>query len=1378
VRPPRRRWVAVFGLTVTSLVIGLWSLLATEPGLSLTWRVVSSVLPTSVALEGLEGRLVGPLEVRGLTYTSDRIRVVVQHATIDWDLGALPGRVLDVRDLDARGVALEIRDGEPSRDRGVTAGPSSFALPVEVRVAGARVREITLDGLSEGLPQVVDSLVLVDGAYRSEANLRTIDVWGPDGSLRLSGRLRTEDRYPFRFEVAGTLRVPGLEEAVELESEASGDLDDARLELVVRRPLALAMAAELHDALGARIVDAEVSIEETDFRAVSRDAPEGRGRAVISAAGPFDTLRITGSGQASTPETGVVDFEVELERYSDRLDVSRLSALLGSTGVEASGTIRPGPDEPTFDGRVEWRDARWPLRPPVRVRSGVGSATVTGSARLYSAELAADVAIEGEPGVEGAVRLAGTGTPESMEIDRLEIDALEGSLGLDGRLSWRPEVRWDLALRGDEIQPEMLFADTARYEGRFLVRGSTAGAIASDRIGGSLTLDTLAGTVRGDSVRGSAIANVTGTVESYRARVDAELVSADAPELGGALAFAGAGTPRSLEVDSLEVAALNGALRVRGRIAWSPEVTWDAGIEVDDLQLGLILPDTALRDTRLDVRGGTGGVYAADRLSAAVTVDTLRGRIRGEGVDGSMVAALDLPFGPEGPHVEEIRAELDRMALTWQESRLEASGVIEDTVALSLSLSVPDLSLVSPEVRGRAEVDFRARGPREEPRTELTATALSVALDSAAGTPPLIDSVTVALQGTPQSHQAEIRAGRAGGILDAGFEGAYADRAWSGEVLRFEFSEPEIGGWRLVERVELSASEDSVGVEGFCILQEPSRACASVLWRRTGTSSAEIVLEELTGRRLVELLPLGWTIDGRLGARAVGTLEPDGALRADGNVDLGSGTIELGRGAGARSLRYTDLSLEGVVDEAGARVSLATELFDESGAPAASADVEVTLPEYRNVRDSISAQPLRGFVRAAVPDIAVFRYALPDLEPVGGRLEADLALAGVVAEAEVEGEVRVEEGAVDLPQAGLQLRDIEVLARGRGEDGIELDASVSSGTGTLSVEGRAPVGPTEAEPARIQVSGTRVQALNLPDATLWLSPDLELAAWPEGLRLTGQVTVPVARIELTDIPATALRASDDVIFVDDTASLRLGRALRYSVRLVLGDSITFRGLGFSAEPEGSLALSDGAGGTLVVSGDIVLEEGRYQAYGQELTMERGRLLFAGGPPDNPGLDIRASRTASDGTVAGLEVRGTLEDPEVTIFSEPAMMESQALAYIVLGRPMSSGSESDGSRVTGAAVALGLQRGNQIATRLGRSLGLDEMTVEAGGTLDEASLVAGTYLSPQLYVSYGVGLFEPVSVFRIRYMLSRRWTVRAETGRANSADLLFRIERGR
>jgi translocation and assembly module TamB len=74
--------------------------------------------------------------------------------------------------------------------------------------------------------------------------------------------------------------------------------------------------------------------------------------------------------------------------------------------------------------------------------------------------------------------------------------------------------------------------------------------------------------------------------------------------------------------------------------------------------------------------------------------------------------------------------------------------------------------------------------------------------------------------------------------------------------------------------------------------------------------------------------------------------------------------------------------------------------------------------------------------------------------------------------------------------------------------------------------------------------------------------------------------------------------------------------------------------------------------------------------------------------------------------------------------------------------------------------------------------LSEVRIEAEGPLEEAALVAGKYLSPRLYVSYGVGLFEPINTFRLRYMLSSRWTLQAETGKAAGADALYRIERGR
>jgi hypothetical protein len=43
------------------------------------------------------------------------------------------------------------------------------------------------------------------------------------------------------------------------------------------------------------------------------------------------------------------------------------------------------------------------------------------------------------------------------------------------------------------------------------------------------------------------------------------------------------------------------------------------------------------------------------------------------------------------------------------------------------------------------------------------------------------------------------------------------------------------------------------------------------------------------------------------------------------------------------------------------------------------------------------------------------------------------------------------------------------------------------------------------------------------------------------------------------------------------------------------------------------------------------------------------------------------------------------------------------------------------------------------------------------------------------VSYGIGIFDPVSTLRLRYMLSNRFTILAETGGRTSVDALIRLE---
>ena len=57
-----------------------------------------------------------------------------------------------------------------------------------------------------------------------------------------------------------------------------------------------------------------------------------------------------------------------------------------------------------------------------------------------------------------------------------------------------------------------------------------------------------------------------------------------------------------------------------------------------------------------------------------------------------------------------------------------------------------------------------------------------------------------------------------------------------------------------------------------------------------------------------------------------------------------------------------------------------------------------------------------------------------------------------------------------------------------------------------------------------------------------------------------------------------------------------------------------------------------------------------------------------------------------------------------------------------------------------------------------------------------SLVLGKYLSPRLYLSYGISLTESINTVKMRYTLNDRWTIRTEAGKERSADLVYTIEK--
>jgi translocation and assembly module TamB len=311
------------------------------------------------------------------------------------------------------------------------------------------------------------------------------------------------------------------------------------------------------------------------------------------------------------------------------------------------------------------------------------------------------------------------------------------------------------------------------------------------------------------------------------------------------------------------------------------------------------------------------------------------------------------------------------------------------------------------------------------------------------------------------------------------------------------------------------------------------------------------------------------------------------------------------------------------------------------------------------------------------------------------------------------------------------------------------------------------------------LQGKDFEAVNIPEARATVSPDLQLALRGQEVTLNGSVLVPEAAIKLRELPQSAVGVSSDVVVVSsDPASAPPpgGSPFKVNARLELrlGEKVSFSGFGLDAELAGAIRVREEPDRIPIGVGELRIVKGTYKAYGQDLTISRGRLIFAG-PVDNPGLDVRATRKVGDVT-AGLRVGGTAKASVVTLFSDPRMQESEVLSYLLLGRPLKQASGSDSELLMGAVGSLGLKGGDFVAKQLGRSLGLDEVGVQSEGGLDKASLVLGRYLSPKLYLSYGIGLFEPSSSVRMRYELTRRLTLQATGGTESGMDVIYTIEK--
>ena len=179
---------------------------------------------------------------------------------------------------------------------------------------------------------------------------------------------------------------------------------------------------------------------------------------------------------------------------------------------------------------------------------------------------------------------------------------------------------------------------------------------------------------------------------------------------------------------------------------------------------------------------------------------------------------------------------------------------------------------------------------------------------------------------------------------------------------------------------------------------------------------------------------------------------------------------------------------------------------------------------------------------------------------------------------------------------------------------------------------------------------------------------LELHPWQAADEMT--VRVPFAKIVPQDLTNAVRASSDEVLVGEEPKDPSKRFEVVTGINLTLGDRVSLDTSGLTARIEGSITVRSGSDEITRGSGELLIQEGKYVAYGRKLDIQRGRLIYTGGPIGNPGIDIRAEKEYPE-VVAGVNVRGTLLQPRLTFFSEPSLPQSQVVSLILAGGSLDS-----------------------------------------------------------------------------------------------------------
>ena len=215
-------------------------------------------------------------------------------------------------------------------------------------------------------------------------------------------------------------------------------------------------------------------------------------------------------------------------------------------------------------------------------------------------------------------------------------------------------------------------------------------------------------------------------------------------------------------------------------------------------------------------------------------------------------------------------------------------------------------------------------------------------------------------------------------------------------------------------------------------------------------------------------------------------------------------------------------------------------------------------------------------------------------------------------------------------------------------------------------------------------------------------------------------------------------------------------AWRFMIDAAGDNRVNVRGLGLDSEWGADIRLR-GTTAAPAIQGRADLVRGGYQFAGRRFELNHGHIIFDGGSPPNPRLDIEAEASVT-GLTARVQVSGTSYKPEIAFTSTPAMPEEEVLSRLLFGSSITGISAPEALQLGAALASLRGGGGLDPLNKLRAAIGLDRLRIVSAdaATGRGTGVAAGKYLGRRLYaemISDGRGYSATNLEFRVTNWLS-------------------------